>query len=449
MRNLIAAIDLGTTKVVCLVGEKTIYGIKIIAYSQAPSKGVLRGEVVNIQHVLDSMIPVVRNVENAIGEKINEVFVGIAGQNIRCCSSASETTRKNPEELITKEEIDNITKDKYGTFVQSGEKVLHVIPQSYNIDDFMGVTEPVGMIGKQISANFKLFVGRSNSAQFSQHVISRAGLKLNELILEPLASAQAVLSEEEMEVGVVMVDIGGGTTDLLIVQDNVIRHTAVIPFGGNSITEDIRVGCGISSKHAEQLKIQHGSCYSEYAPANKTIIIPGLGGRESREISFKVLAGIIEARVAEIFEAVDYEIEKSGYKNQIKGGIVLTGGSAQLQNITQLSNLITGLDTRVAFPENSITADSVEEVFKPGMSTAVGLVLKGFQKMENEGISIESTLPLKHASEKEEEPAEEAPVAEEAAPQPEETKKKKKGFSFKNLINTFNSENMFKQDNDA
>ena len=449
MRNLIAAIDLGTTKVVCLVGEKTIYGIKIIAYSQAPSKGVLRGEVVNIQHVLDSMIPVVRNVENAIGEKINEVFVGIAGQNIRCCSSASETTRKNPEELITKEEIDNITKDKYGTFVQSGEKVLHVIPQSYNIDDFMGVTEPVGMIGKQISANFKLFVGRSNSAQFSQHVISRAGLKLHELILEPLASAQAVLSEEEMEVGVVMVDIGGGTTDLLIVQDNVIRHTAVIPFGGNSITEDIRVGCGISSKHAEQLKIQHGSCYSEYAPANKTIIIPGLGGRESREISFKVLAGIIEARVAEIFEAVDYEIEKSGYKNQIKGGIVLTGGSAQLQNITQLSNLITGLDTRVAFPENSITADSVEEVFKPGMSTAVGLVLKGFQKMENEGISIESTLPLKHASEKEEEPAEEAPVAEEVAPQPEETKKKKKGFSFKNLINTFNSENMFKQDNDA
>ena len=437
MRNLIAAIDLGTTKVVCLVGEKTIYGIKIIAYSQAPSKGVLRGEVVNIQHVLDSMIPVVRNVENAIGEKINEVFVGIAGQNIRCCSSASETTRKNPEELITKEEIDNITKDKYGTFVQSGEKVLHVIPQSYNIDDFMGVTEPVGMIGKQICANFKLFVGRSNSAQFSQNVISRAGLKLNELILEPLASAQAVLSEEEMEVGVVMVDIGGGTTDLLIVQDNVIRHTAVIPFGGNSITEDIRVGCGISSKHAEQLKIQHGSCYSEYAPANKTIIIPGLGGRESREISFKVLAGIIEARVAEIFEAVDYEIEKSGYKNQLKGGIVLTGGSAQLQNITQLSNLITGLDTRVAFPENSITADSVEEVFKPGMSTAVGLVLKGFQKMENEGISIESTLPLKHASEKEEEPAEEAPVAEEVAPQPEETKKKKKGFSFKNLINTF------------
>lgn len=449
MRNLIAAIDLGTTKVVCLVGEKTIYGIKIIAYSQAPSKGVLRGEVVNIQHVLDSMIPVVRNVENAIGEKINEVFVGIAGQNIRCCSSASETTRKNPEELITKEEIDNITKDKYGTFVQSGEKVLHVIPQSYNIDDFMGVTEPVGMIGKQICANFKLFVGRSNSAQFSQNVISRAGLKLNELILEPLASAQAVLSEEEMEVGVVMVDIGGGTTDLLIVQDNVIRHTAVIPFGGNSITEDIRVGCGISSKHAEQLKIQHGSCYSEYAPANKTIIIPGLGGRESREISFKVLAGIIEARVAEIFEAVDYEIEKSGYKNQLKGGIVLTGGSAQLQNITQLSNLITGLDTRVAFPENSITADSVEEVFKPGISTAVGLVLKGFQKMENEGISIESTLPLKHASEKEEELAEEAPVAEEVAPQPEETKKKKKGFSFKNLINTFNSENMFKQDNDA
>ena len=230
MRHLIAAIDLGTTKVVCAVGEKTPAGIKIIAHSQAPSKGVMRGEVINIQHVLDSMLPVVKDVENAIGHKINEVFVGIAGQNIRCTTSACQTTRRQPEELITQEEIDSITSDMYGTFVQNGEKVLHVIPQSYNVDDFMGITEPVGMIGQQISANFKLFIGKSNSAQFSNNVINRAGLKLRELVLEPLASAKAVLTEDECEVGVAMLDIGGGTSDLLIIQDNIINELEKILF---------------------------------------------------------------------------------------------------------------------------------------------------------------------------------------------------------------------------
>lgn len=455
MRNLIAAIDLGTTKVACLVGEKTLYGIKIIAYGQAPSKGVLRGEVVNIQHVLDSMRPVVMEVEAAIGEKLNEVFVGIAGQHIRCCSSASETTRKNPEELITKEEIDNITQDKYGMFLQNGEKVLHVIPQSYNIDDFMGVTEPVGMIGSQICANFKMFVGKSNSAQFSRNVISRAGLTLNELILEPLASAKAVLSDEEQEVGVVMVDIGGGTTDLLVVQDNIIRHTAVIPFGGNIITEDIRTGCGISFKYAEQLKIQYGSCYSEYAPANKTIIIPGIGGRESREISFKVLSGIIEARVTEIFEAVAYEIERSGYKDQIKGGIVLTGGSAQLQNIRDLSNLVTGMETRVAAPGSDIiTSDSVEQVFHPGMSTAVGLVLKGFEKLSS-GTAVETTVEAKpHPAETETAAVQELqPVETDAgtvSPEKEKPAGKKSGRNFWGFLkDSISTEKMFKPDNDA
>jgi cell division protein FtsA len=297
MRSLIAAIDLGTTKVVCLVGERRPEGIKIIALSEAPSKGVNRGEVVNIQLVLNSMLPTLREVENAIGEKINEVFVGIAGQNIKCEQGTDQTIRVNSEDLITKEEIDAITKKMYGSFCQGGEEVLHAIPQSYNVDDYMGVTEPAGMIGKQIFSNFKLFIGKKNSMQFSNNVISRANLKLKELILEPLASAKAVLSEDEMEVGVAMLDIGGGTSDLLIVQNNIIRHVAVIPFGGNCITEDIRMGCGISTKQAEQLKTDHGSCVSSLSPENKRIIIPGLSGRENKEISYKVLASIIEARV--------------------------------------------------------------------------------------------------------------------------------------------------------
>lgn len=444
MRNLIAALDLGTTKVVALVGEKNASGIKIIAYSQSPSKGVMRGEVVNIQHVLDSMVPVIRDVENAIGEKINEVYVGIAGQNIRCATNGSQAIRANPEELITGEEIDAMTRSMYGTFCQGDEEVLHAIPQSYNIDDFMGVTEPVGMIGKQIAASFKLFIGKKNSAQYSQNVIKRAGLHLKELMLEPLASAIAVLSEEEMEVGVAMVDIGGGTSDLLIVQDNIIRHVAVIPFGGNSITEDIRVGCGISAKHAEQLKIDHGTCFSAYAPENKRIVIPGLGGRESREISCKVLASIIEARVAEILEAVDYEIEKSGYKKLIKGGLVLTGGSSQLANICQLSNLITGMETRVAVPDVCISGDSITDIYKPALSTAVGLVLKGFERAEKEGgIYKTTTAPVK-----EEPVAVEVVAAGITAPEKEQKAKapKEKGsnFSFSKLLNSLSSDNMFK-----
>ncbi|MEF9931100.1 MAG: cell division protein FtsA [Bacteroidales bacterium] len=444
MRNLIAAIDLGTTKVVCLVGEKTTGGIKIIAFSQAPSKGVMRGEVVNIQHVLDSMTPTIKEVESTIGEKINEVFVGIAGQNIRCATNGSQTIRPNPEELISTDEIESLTRSMYGTFCQGDEEVLHAIPQSYNIDDFMGVNEPIGMIGKQISASFKLFIGKKNSAQYSNNVIKRAGLKLKELVLEPLASAMAILSEEEMEVGVAMVDIGGGTSDLLIIQDNIIRHAAVIPFGGNSITEDIRIGCGISTKHAEQLKIDHGSCFSAYAPENKRIVIPGLGGRESREISFKLLANIIEARVSEIMEAIDYEIEKSGYKKLIKGGLVLTGGSSQIANICQLSNLITGLETRIAVPDMVTASDSVTDIYKPTFSTAIGLILKGFDRMEREGSVYNTTTPIKV----------EEPVTVEVADEGSTTagkarKEKKSSFSFSKLISSLNSEKMFVEDNEA
>lgn len=448
MRHLIAAIDLGTTKVVCVVGEKTPAGIKIIAHSQAPSKGVLRGEVINIQHVLDSMLPVIKEVESAIGHKINEVFVGIAGQNIRCATNASQTTRKQPEELITQEEIDTITTNMYGTFVQNGEKVLHVIPQSYNIDDFMGITEPVGMIGQQINANFKLFIGKSNSAQFSNNVISRAGLKLRELVLEPLASAKAVLTEDECEVGVAMLDIGGGTSDLLIIQDNIIRHAAVIPFGGNSVTEDIRMGCGVSAKHAEQLKVQHGSCVSTLAP-KKSIVIPGIGGRESREISFGVLASIIEARMAEIFEAVDYEIEKSGYKNLLQAGLVITGGTAQMLNICQLANIITGLETRVAYPDESITGDSISEVFAPSQATAVGLILKGFEKMAKEKTVYNTATAINYdifADSSAEEELVNAQVPENGKQVKEEPKPRKVSI-WERLRGSLNTDKMFNSDN--
>ncbi len=389
MRNLIAAIDLGTSKVVCLVGEKTAAGIKIIACSEAPSKGVSRGEVVNIQSVLDSLKPVIQNVENAIGETIKEVFVGIAGQNIRCEQGTDKTIRVNPDEMITTEEIDSITKKMYGFHCQEGEEVIHAVPQSYNIDDFMGITAPVGMIGKQIASSFKLFIGKKSSSQLRSNVISRAGLKLNELLLEPMASAKAVLEEDEKEIGVALLDIGGGTSDLIIIQDNIVRHTSVIPFGGNCITEDLKHGCGVSSKIAELLKIEKGSCMSSLAQ-DKRVRINGVGGREDKEISHTYLAEIIESRVEEILEAALYEIEKSGYKDKINAGLVITGGTSQLPNLRRFANLVTGLETRLAVPH--ITFSDIEvPVNKPTLSTAVGLVVMGFEKMEREGRTYNST----------------------------------------------------------
>ena len=354
MRNLIAAIDLGTSKIVCIVGEKTETGVKVIALNEAPSKGVNRGEVVNIQSVIDSVMPAIQNVENAIGEKINDVFVGIAGQNIRCEQGTSQIIRVNPDEYITSGEVREITSQMMENYNRSGEEVLHAIPQSYNIDDFMGITEPVGMIGKQIFSNFKLFIGKKTSSELRKSAITRARLNVKGLILEPLASAKAVLDEDEKEVGVALLDIGGGTTDLVIIQDNIVRHTAVIPFGGNSITEDVKQGCGVSSKTAERLKIEKGFCMSSLADDRK-IRINGIGGRDNRDIPYKHLAEIIESRVEELLEAALYEIERSGYKEKLNAGLVITGGTAQLPNLTSFAKLVTGFDTRLAFPDKTFS----------------------------------------------------------------------------------------------
>lgn len=379
MKRHVAAIDLGTTKVVSLVGEKTENGYKIVAFKEAPSKGVMRGEVVNIQNVLDSLIPTIQEIKQEFDIDISEVYVGIAGQNIKCNTVRHSRNRVKSDELISEREIEEMEQEMFNSRVSASEKILHIMPQSYNVDDHIGVKDPVGMTGTQIEGDYKIFIGKLNSVEHSKYVINRAGLTLKELILEPVASAKAVLTEDEMELGIAMIDMGGGTTDLLIYEDNIIRHTAVIPFGGNSITEDIRQGCGVSLRNAEQMKMQYGSCYAEKAPDNKTVIIPGLGGRESREVAFKVIAEIIEARVEEIIEAVMYEIENSGFQDKLRAGIVITGGGAQLTNLCPFVKFKTGYDTRIASPNNSVTFDSCEGVCKPSSSTAVGLIIKGFE----------------------------------------------------------------------
>ena len=376
----ITAIDLGTTKVVGLVGEKTPYGCRVIAFSERPSQGVMRGEVVNIQNVLNAVTPCIEELRQKTGEKIDQVYVGIAGQHIRSQVESNVITREQVTEEISEEEIRRLEQNMYKSRLEPGEEILHVIPQCYHVDDFMEITDPVGMLGKKIEANFRLFIGRTISAEHTKRCIERAGLRLEQLILEPLASAKAVLTDEEKELGVAMVDIGGGTTDLLVYHNNVVRHAAVIPFGGNVITEDIRQGCGIAQRLAEQMKIQFGYCYSDLAPANKTIIMPGIGGREPREISFKTLANIIEARVSEIMDAVIYEIQNSGYADRLQAGMVLTGGGALLTHLPQYVSYKTGLDARVAQP--LLDPDSAPELKHGAYSCAVGLLLKGIEHQE-------------------------------------------------------------------
>jgi len=382
MKKLVAAIDLGTTKVVSIVGEKTESGYRIVALKEAPSKGVMRGEVVNIQNVLESLKPTLEEIRTEENIEIDEVYVGIAGQNIKCNTARISRNRGRSSEWITEKEVAEMEREMFNSRVNAGEKRLHVIPQSYNIDDNTGIKEAVGMTGTRIEGDYKLFIGKTNSVEHSKIVIERAGLKLKDLVLEPVASAKAVLTEDEMELGVAMVDMGGGTTDLLIIQDNIVRHTAVIPFGGNSITEDLRQGCGVSLRNAEQMKIQYGSCYSDRAPENKTVIIPGLGGRDSREVSFKVIAGIIEARVEEIVDAIMYEIENSGFQDRLHAGIVITGGASQLKDLRDYISFRTGYDARIASPNMGVTIDGCEGTYKPGSSTAVGLVIHGFELEE-------------------------------------------------------------------
>ena len=376
--NKIAAIDLGTTKVVAIVGEKTPQGCKVVAYSESPSQGVQRGEVVNIQSVLNAVTPCIEDIQKKMGEKISKVYVGIAGQHIRSQAECNVVNRSNHGQEITWEEVHLLEQNMYSSRVEPGEEILHVVPQCYHIDDCLEQNDPVGMMGKRIEANYRLFIGRTVSAEHTKRCIERAGLKLEKLILEPLASAKAVLKDDEKELGVAMIDIGGGTTDLLVYHDNVIRHTAVIPFGGNVITKDISQGCGITERSAEQMKIQWGSCFSDLAPANKVISVPGIGGREPREISFKTLASIIEARMSEIMDAVLYEIQNSGYAEKLHAGIVLTGGGALMTHLTQYVKFKTGFEARIARPAY-VSQESCPEVHRSACSCAVGLLLKGFE----------------------------------------------------------------------
>jgi len=338
--------------------------------------------VLNIEEAVNSIHKTVEDVQFAIGKEIKDVFVGIAGQHIRSIKNRGYFNRDSYDDEITREDIDKLIDDMYKIPIDMGEEIIHVLPQNYIVDNEIGVKNPVGMSGKRVEANFHIVIGQVASARNISKCITKAGLKLNSLILEPLASSEAVLTADEKEAGVALVDIGGGTTDIAVFYDDIIRHTAVIPFGGDVVTRDIKEGCSILQRQAELLKIQYGSALGDLAKEEEVVSIPGISGREPKEISFKSLAYIIQSRMEEILDAVIYEIENSGYFDRLSAGIVITGGGALLKHLPALVKFKTGMDVRVGYPSEHMVNDSNSEVNDPMFATSVGLILKGYEHVE-------------------------------------------------------------------
>ncbi len=394
MSEIIVGLDIGTTKIAAIVGRRNEHGkIEILGMGRSESLGVMRGVVANIEKTVASIREAVEEAEAKSGVEIKEVYVGIAGQHIKSMQHRGMITRANNEYEISQSDIDAITEDMYRLAMPPGEEIIHVIPQEFIVDNEQGIKEPVGMAGIRLEANCHIITGLVTAAKNIYKCVEKAGLKTKDLILEPLASAEAVLTDEEKEAGVVLVDIGGGTTDIAIFQDGIIRHTAVIPFGGNVITEDIKEGCSIIRNQAELLKVKFGSALSKQTRENEIVSIPGLRGREPKEISVKNLAHIIQARIEEIIDNVYYEIKNSGYEKKLIAGIVITGGGSQLKNITQLVEYITGMDTRIGYP-NEHLGKGLDEVKSPMYATGVGLVIKGLQETEYSESKVKFELDL-------------------------------------------------------
>ncbi len=390
--QIAVGLDIGTTKIVAMIGRKNEFGkLEVLGMGKAKSMGVHRGVVTNITQTIESIKQAIQEAENSSELSIKSVVVGIAGQHIRSLQHSDYIIRQNADDVIENKDIENLIQNVHNLVMLPGEEIIHVLPQEYKVDGQAEIRHPKGMYGSRLEANFHIVVGQISSIKNIGRCVKSSNLNVADITLEPLASAEAVLSQEEKEAGVVLVDIGGGTTDVAIFKDGIIRHTAVIPFGGNVITEDIKEGCSIIEKQAELLKIKFGSAWPGENKENEIVSIPGLRGREPKEISLKNLSKIIHARVVEIIEQVYLEIKNYGYdenKKKLIAGIVLTGGGSQLKHVKQLVEFVTGMDTRIGYPNEHLASESDDEYSSPAYATAVGLVLKGVSKGSSDEISV-------------------------------------------------------------
>lgn len=388
--TIVSAIDIGTTKIAAIIGKKDESGhIDVIGLGETVSTGVKRGVVLNIEETVQAIQKAVDDAEKMSGVKITEAFVGIAGQHIKSIKSRGTINADARSEEITQADVDRLIDNMHGIPISPGEEIIHIIPQSYLVDNEADIKNPVGMCGKRLEANFHIVIGQITAINNIKKCVRRCGIEPVGTILEPLASSRAILTDDEKEIGVALVDIGGGTTDIAIYYDGIIRHTAVVPFGGYVITNDIKQIFSILERQAEALKTQHGSALPGTQEDDCLISIPGLKGRDSKVISLNHLASIIQARIDEIFGAIEYQIEASGFGDKLGAGIVLTGGGALLKNLPQRVSYITGKDVRIGYPNEYLVSNVIKDINQTRFATGVGLILLGFEDKKGAANIIE------------------------------------------------------------
>jgi len=432
----VASIDIGTCKITGLAGFKDEYGrIKILAESSVKSNGVLRGIISNTDKVSRSIREVVKNLENRIGQSIDYVYVGISNKYISNVTKRGILTRDDLDIEVSVEDIDKLITDMHKVVLKPGLKILDIVPQEFMVDSEQGIADPIGMAGRRIEANFDIITTKVTAMHSIERSIEKSKLKMRNMRLNSLASADAVLSDEEKEAGVVLIDMGGATTDIAIFKDGILRYSAVIAFGGNAITDDIKSGCCVMPDSAEKLKIKHGSSMPSLLENNTVIAIPGINGRDAKRISQTTLAMIIQARVEEIFDFIMLKLQESGYERQLIAGIVLTGGSSMLNDIKKTVELCTGMSTRLGYPIDKLASGYKEDLYHPAYATAIGLLING--------IEMEAQREAIAEREKQEEviaEAEKEVVAEEVAPvvedkmEPVMVEEEEEGWFKRNII---------------
>src|ERR1700754_108468 len=405
---IIVGLDIGTTKIAAIAGRKNDYGkLEILGFGRANSNGVKHGQVLNIDETIKAIQMALDNCYASNPNlEISEVYVGIAGHHIKSLQTRGDIVRQNTDEEITRREIDQLIADQYKTYIPAGDQIIDVIPQEFTVDNFQNIPNPIGYGGVKVGANFHIITGDKNAIRNIKRAVEKSYLKTKDLVLQPLASSAAVMGQEDLEAGVAIVDIGGGTTDLAVFYEGILKHTAVIPFAGENITNDIKTGLGVLKTQAEQMKVQFGSALSNEAKANAYITIPGLRGMPAKEISVKNLANIIQARMSEILDFVTYHLKQVGLDNRmLNGGVVLTGGGSQLKHLIQLTEYVTGLNARIGYPTEHLAAGHIEELARPTYSTCIGLILKGYsdyehhrKQFENQFRKIEIPETLKKAA---------------------------------------------------
>ncbi|TAH04434.1 MAG: cell division protein FtsA [Sphingobacteriales bacterium] len=391
---IIVGLDIGTTKIACIAGRKNEYGkLEILGFGRANSNGVKHGQVLNIDETIKAIKAALDNCKLSNPDlEFNEVYVGIAGHHIKSLQTRGDIVRQDTGDEISQREIDQLIRDQYKTYIPAGDQIIDVIPQEFTVDNFQNIPNPIGFGGVKVGANFHIITGDRNAIKNINRAVEKSNLSTKDLVLQPLASSAAVMAQEDLEAGVAIVDIGGGTTDLAVFHEGILKHTAVIPFGGENITNDIKTGLGVLKTQAEQMKVQFGSALANEAKANAFITIPGLRGMPAKEISVKNLANIIQARMSEIMDFVTYHLKQVGLDNrQLNGGIVLTGGGSQLKHLIHLTAYVTGLNARIGYPNEHLAAGHIDELAKPTYATCIGLILKGYDDYEHNRKQFEAS----------------------------------------------------------